>query len=163
LEEVLVRSWNFPAVLVAALAFAVPAVAQDTVAGAHPHRGGGFALSGPPEPEEFQRITGLEETKREQYTNLYQRYMTNTQPQRDSLKASVEKMREAFQQGDREKARDQRPAARELRSRLADQRRDFEQEVKQLVSQDQWKKYEKWRDEQRARARKHWREARGRG
>jgi Spy/CpxP family protein refolding chaperone len=162
LEEVPVRTCNFAAVLVATLAFAAPAAAQDTVAGAHPHRGG-FALSGPPEPEEFQRITGLEEAKQEQYANLYQRYMTNTQPQRDSLKASVEKMREAFQQGDREKAREQRPAARELRSRLADQRKDFEHEVKQLLSQDQWKKYEKWRDDQRARARKQWREARGRG
>jgi hypothetical protein len=117
-------------------------------------------LKGPPNPEEFARITALEGAQRERYAGLYQRFMTNTQPQRDSLKASVEAAREAFQKGDREGARGQRPAIQELRKGLADQQKQFDETVEEFLSKDQWKKYEQWREEERDRVRQEWRKRR---
>jgi hypothetical protein len=119
-------------------------------------------LNGPPNPDEFARITALEDSKRGQYAELYQRFMANTQAQRDSLKASFATMRESFEKGDREGARGQRSAVRDLRGRLVDQQKQFDETVKGLVSTDQWKKYEKWREDERERVKKEWRERRSR-
>lgn len=172
------RSWTLAAAFAASLTLSIPALAQDPGASAPSPRGrGGFGmmrgqgrmeapdpvvLKGPPAPEEFARITELEDAQRERYAGLHQRFMANTQPQRDSLKIAFDAMREAFRTGDREGARAQRPAVQELREGLAEQQKHFDETLKEFLSNDQWKKYENWRKEERDRVKKQWRERRSR-
>lgn len=119
-------------------------------------------LNGPPKPEEFTRITSLEESKRPGYAELYQNFMSKTQPQRDSLKTSLDTIRQAFRSGDRSSARGHRSTLRELRGRLADEQQQFDDSVKKLLSSGQWNKYQQWREGERDRMRKEWRERRHR-
>ncbi len=156
------RIWTLAAIFAASLALSPPANAQDPSAGTPSPRGlDPVVLKGPPAADEFARITGLEPAQRARYAELQQRFMASTQPQRDSLKASFAAMRESYQKGDRQRGRAQRPALRELRDNLADQQRHFEETVKEFLNQDQWKKYEQWREEERERVKKEWRERRG--
>ena len=171
------RLRSLTAAFAVTLAFSPSAYAQDTGAGARPHEDHSprgmvhgprranpdpVLLKGPPQPEEFTRITGLEESKRPRYAELYQSFMAKTRPQRDSLKTSLDTIRQALQSGGRSSARGHRSSLRELRGRLADQQREFNDSVKKLLSSSEWNKYQQWREAERDRMRKEWRERRHR-
>jgi hypothetical protein len=119
-----------------------------------------IVLNGPPAPAEFTRIVQLPADKVTRYTELYDRFMQSTRPQRDSLAAMRRDRREAFSEGDRESARRHRGQLRPIAEDLARQQVAFDDTLKPTLTKDQWKRYEQWRDEQRKQAAKAWKERR---
>ena len=117
-------------------------------------------LDGPPAPAEFARIVKLPADKLTRYTELYDRFMESTRPQRDSLTAMRRDRRKAFNEGDRETARRHRGQLRPLAEDLARRQVTFDDTLKPTLTKDQWKRYEQWRDEQRKQAAKAWKDRR---
>jgi hypothetical protein len=93
-------------------------------------------------------------------TQLYDRFMETTRPQRDSLAAMRRDRREAYSQGDRETARRHRGQLRPLAEDLARQQVTFDDTLKPILTKDQWKRYEQWREDQRKQAAKAWKDRR---
>ena len=122
------------------------------------HGGGGrgmqavdpVVVEGPPAPADFARITSVPDT--EGYARLYNHFMSTTRPQRDSLAAARGAMREAFDNQDREAGRGQMGAMKSLADDLSHQQETFDGAVKDLISKDQWKKYQDWRADRRKEA-----------
>ena len=154
------------------LALAGPALAQD--AGGYGdaggqgmrtgHRGGGMrggggmmrldpvVLVGPPAPAEFAQIVNLPTDQVNRYGQLYDRFMTETRPQRDSLDTLRSQMRNAFADRDRDAMQRQRSLAEPLTKDLQQRQTAFDDALKGVLDKDQWQKYEKWRDAQREQA-----------
>jgi hypothetical protein len=97
-------------------------------------------LEGPPPPEEFARIVELSDDRKPAYATRYERFMAATRVTRDSLKSLRQSMREAFEGGG---------AARGLREELEHQQQVFDEGLKDSLSKDEWKRYQKWREERR--------------
>jgi hypothetical protein len=101
-------------------------------------------LKGPPAPADFQNLVDLPQEKAAGYQSLYDRFMAETKPQRDSLAALRSDMGGgAGDTGDRESVF--MPLSQELTRRQA----AFDDALKDMLDKDQWKRYQKWRDEQR--------------
>jgi hypothetical protein len=111
-------------------------------------------LEGPPAPAEFARIVELPEDQVGRYAQLYERFMASTRPQRDSLTALRRDLRSAFEQGDREAARQQAGQLRPLTEDLQRRQATFDDTLQPLLEKDQWKRYQHWRDDERKRAQK---------
>lgn len=111
-------------------------------------------LEGPPVPAEFARIVELPENQVGRYAQLYERFMASTRPQRDSLTALRRDLRSAFEQGDREAARQQAGQLRPLTEELKQRQATFDETLQPLLEKDQWKRYQHWRDDERKRAQK---------
>ena len=109
-------------------------------------------IEGPPAPAEFARIVELPADSVDRYAQLYDRFMSSTRPQRDSLAAMRRDLREAFEQGDREAARRHRGEFRPLTEELTRQQASFDDSLKPLLAKDQWKRYQQWRDDRRKQA-----------
>ncbi len=118
------------------------------------------ALNGPPAPAEFARIVQLPADSVNRYAALYDRFMSSTRPQRDSLATMRRNRRDAFEQGDRAAARRHRGEFRPLTEELARQQATFDKALEPLLAKDQWKRYQHWRDDQRKAAAKEWKERR---
>jgi hypothetical protein len=154
----------------AALVLATPAVAQDS--GGQGAYGGGpshgpsgamrgregmpapdpVVLQGPPAPAELARIVDLPQDRLDRYTRLYDRFMTATKPQRDSLAALRRGMRDAFADRDREAIRRQRAVMEPIARDLREQQATFDDSLHGLLAEPQWKRYQQWREDERKRA-----------
>jgi hypothetical protein len=99
---------------------------------------------------------GLTGAKLEQYTRRYNSHMAATKPARDSLRNALEAMRSSRRSGDRSTVRERRGALRGQFEELAKRDQQFEANLKDLLSQDQQKRYAAWKDNQRDLARKRW-------
>lgn len=154
------------AVLVAMLTLAGTAAAQEYD---RPHGRGGegnrgghgmgrmaapdpVVLQGPPAPPEFAQIVELPADQVDRYAEMYERLMTTTRPQRDSLETLRRGMREAFESRDRASAKRQRAVAQPLVEELERRQAAFDATLRDLLDQGQWKRYEHWRDDERKRA-----------
>jgi hypothetical protein len=111
-------------------------------------------LDGPPVPAAFARIVELPENQVGRYTQLYERFMASTRPQRDTLTALRRDMRSAFEQGDREAARQHAGELRPLTEELQRRQATFDDTLQPLLEKGQWKRYQHWRDDERKRAQK---------
>jgi hypothetical protein len=154
------------AVLFAMLASAGTAAAQDYDRPGGPGRPGNpvrhgmrrgagpdpVVLNGPPAPAEFARIVELPADQVNRYAEMYNRLVTATRPQRDSLEALRRGVREAFESRDRASAERQRAVAQPLVQELERQQTAFDGTLRDLLDQSQWKRYEQWRDDERKRA-----------
>jgi hypothetical protein len=156
------------AIFVAMLALAAgTAAAQDYDRphgrGGHGRQGGGpgmrgmdapdpVVLHGPPAPPEFARIVELPADQVGRYADMYDRLMTTTRPQRDSLEALRGGMREAFESRDRSSAERQRALFQPLVQDLERRQDAFDGTLRDLLDKSQWKRYEKWRDDERKQA-----------
>jgi hypothetical protein len=160
------------AVLIATLALAGTAAAQEYDRpdgsggqgnpGRQGHRGGAgmrrmeapdpVVLHGPPAPPEFARIVELPADQVDRYAEMYNRLMTSTRPQRDSLETLSRGIREAFESRDRASAERQRAVARPLVEELERREAAFDGTLRDLLEKSQWKRYERWREDERKRA-----------
>jgi hypothetical protein len=61
-------------------------------------------------------------------------------------------MRAAFEDGDREGARRQRDIVVALGDELNRRQKSFDDTLKSFLGKEQWKRYDKWRSEERKRA-----------
>lgn len=135
------------------------------------HRGGGMrgggmlrldpvVLVGPPAPAEFARIVNLPTDQVSRYGQLYNRFITETRPQRDSLDTLRSQMHDAFADRDRDAMQRQRSLAEPLTKELEQRQAAFDDALRGVLDKDQWQNYEKWRDAQRKQAdkdrRKRW-------
>jgi hypothetical protein len=109
-------------------------------------------LHGPPAPPEFARIVELPADRVDRYAEMYERLMTSTRPQRDSLETLRRGMRDALESRDRASAERQRAVAQPLVEELERRQAAFDATLRDLLDKSQWKRYERWRDDERKRA-----------
>jgi hypothetical protein len=111
-------------------------------------------LNGPPTPVAFAGIVTPEPAQQERYAGLYERFMISTQPRRDSLQAARQAMGEAFESRDREGRGHEAGSRggggmRELLGSLEREQKTFDAALSGMLTRDQWKQYEKWREQER--------------
>ena len=111
---------------------------------------------GPIAPAVLRDSIGVTGSKLEQYTRLYDSHMAATKPARDSLRSAVQVLRSGPRDGDRSAARERRGALRERFQELAKRDQQFESSLKNLLTQDQQKRYADWKENQRSMARQRW-------
>ena len=104
------------------------------------------ALEGPPAPAILHDSIGLSGDPLQRYSQRYSSYTAETGPIRDSLRASVQAMRAAFESGDRSEARGRRDALERQAQELTKRDKEFEKVLKEDLTKDQRKGYDKWKD-----------------
>ena len=104
---------------------------------------------GPPKPDDFAAMFQLADSQRPGYDSLYHSLMDSTAAERDSVVTARQEIRAAFQSGDREGAEEPMRTLRALTKDLANRQKSFDESLKPLLSHDQWKRYDKWREERR--------------
>jgi hypothetical protein len=114
------------------------------------------AIEGPLAPAVIQDSVGVSSTQLEEYARRYANLMAGTRPERDSLRTTMQTMRTAFEQGDRAAARNQRGTIERQSKMLLDRDKDFEKGLKDLLSKDQQKRYQKLRQNREKEARDRW-------
>jgi hypothetical protein len=111
-------------------------------------------LDGPPGPADFAAITAPDSAQSARYQSLYANFMTTTQDDRDSLQATRTAMRAASPAQDRESRREWEAASQELVVALESKQKAFDDALKAMLSGDQFKYYEWWRQKRRKQAEK---------
>ncbi len=109
-------------------------------------------LEGAPDPDFIIGRFDLTDDQAARYRQLRDSFMVATEPQRDSAKAALQAMREAFGAGDRDAARQQGGALRHCADYLGQRQKEFEATLKGLLNSDQWKAYQEWREDQKRQA-----------
>jgi Spy/CpxP family protein refolding chaperone len=116
------------------------------------HGGGGHqmmspeTLEGPPSPAILHDSIGLSGDQLQLYARRYSNYTAETGPVRDSLRTSIQAMRAAFESGDRSEARGRRDALERQSQELTKKDKEFEKVLKESLTKDQQKRYDKWKD-----------------
>jgi hypothetical protein len=108
---------------------------------------------GPPAPDSMAAIAQLSDSQRTMYLSSRDQFMQTTKPTRDSLALIRSEMRDARANGEgSEQMRSYFPQMRSLGEYLARRQNEFDEGFKLMVTKDQYKRYEKWRKEQRKQA-----------
>jgi hypothetical protein len=103
-------------------------------------------LEGPPSPAILHDSIGLSGDQLQLYARRYSNYTAETGPVRDSLRTSMQSMRAAFESGDRSEAGGRRDALEHQSQELAKRDKAFEKVLKESLTKDQQKRYDKWKD-----------------
>ena len=129
-----------------------PGPGQGPGGGGMRHSGGGHqrisreTLEGPPSPAILHDSIGLSGDQLQLYARRYSNYTAETGPVRDSLRTSMQAMRAAFESGDRSEARGRGDALERQSQDLAKKDKEFEKVLKEGLTKDQRKRYDKWKD-----------------
>ena len=129
-----------------------PAPEQEGGGMRHWHGGGGHpmlsreTIDGPATPALLHDSIGLSEDQLTRYARLYSNYMAETRPSRDSLRPSIQAMHNDLEEGDRSAARGRHDAIEKQSQDLAKRDKDFEKVLKQGLTKDQQKRYNKWKE-----------------
>jgi hypothetical protein len=105
-------------------------------------------FKGPPAPADFQKLVQLPDAKLAGYQSLYDHLMTDTKPQRDSL-AALRGGMGGGDSDDRGSAQQRREIFMPLSDELTRKQVAFDDALKDMLDKDQWKRYQKWREEER--------------
>jgi hypothetical protein len=116
------------------------------------------AIDGPLTPAVIQDSVGVSGKQLEEYARRYSNLMAGSRPERDSLRATMQAIRTEFEQGDRAAARDRRGTVERQFKLLLEQDKDFEKGLKDLLSKDQQKRYQKLKQNREKEARERWRQ-----
>src|SRR5881394_334122 len=101
---------------------------------------------GPLPPDSMSAIVALDAAQHKRYAALYDKFMQNTQSQRDSMRTIMDKMRSTRQAGGDASANQRsRTAMQGLQTRMHQRRKKFDAAVQALLTSDQQKKLEEWR------------------
>jgi hypothetical protein len=114
------------------------------------------AIEGPPAPAVMQDSVGVSGKQLHEYTQRYSTLMAATRPVRDSLRATMQSIRTAFERSDRAAARDRRGTAERQSKKLLDQDQEFEKGLKDLLSKDQQKRYQKLKQNREKQSQERW-------
>lgn len=106
-------------------------------------------LDGPPTPGMMLQLLTLDERQSAAYAHAWDSLMAETKAERDSAHAAVKTMRDDFRGGDRASARSNSELARRLAGDLAKRDQAFDASLKTLLTKDQRKEYDKWKDQNR--------------
>jgi hypothetical protein len=82
----------------------------------------------------------------ERYATRYTDHMAATQPVRDSLRASMQELRAAFESGDRSSVRERRSELQRQWNDLSKRDEEFDKALEDLLSKDQEKRYRQWKE-----------------
>lgn len=135
------------------------------------NRGGGgrgmmmdpVVMEGPPAPDSMAGLVGLSGDGLARYSTMYQNLMTSTKPQRDSAAAlRAQRMAERQGGGPDARARGGAQGMREIRQYLEDRQKQFDDALKDVLDQSQFRKYQDWRGQRRKEAEDRMREMRQR-
>ncbi len=114
--------------------------------GGGPQRMSRETLEGPPAPAILHDSIGLSGEQLQLYARRYSNYTADTGPVRDSLRTSMQAMRAAFESGDRSAGRSRHDALERQAQELAKKDKEFEKVLKEGLTKDQRKRYDKWKD-----------------
>ena len=143
--------------------------------GMRPRGGGGFMgrhgggehrmpspseLEGPPSPAIMRDSISLNTTQVQEYSKRYADHMASTTAERDSLRTAVQAARAAFEEGDRAAARQRGQSIGQQWKDLSDRDKKFDQGLKDILTKDQQKRYQKWKDDRKKAERDQWRRER---
>lgn len=107
-------------------------------------------LAGPLSPEALKGVLSLSDEQVQRYQPLWQQHMQATKPQRDSAQAALSGVHRAMQDHDRTAMRQYGPVLRRLAPDLEDRDKQFaNKQLKPILTKDQAKSFDKWRDEQK--------------
>jgi hypothetical protein len=115
------------------------------------------AIEGPLAPAVLQDSAGVRGKELEEYAQRYASLMAATRPARDSLRTTMQTIRTAFDRGDRAAARDQRQDVERESKVLIDRDKEFEKSLKDLLSKDEQKRYQKLKQYREQQSRDSWR------
>ena len=129
-------------------------------------------FNGPPLPEDFLDLVTLDSIQYNAYRVQYMNFMEATRPQRDSLLEIRRQMRDAFEsggmgagmppgggrQGGRAGGGEGRDKMQKMLGELEKQQKVFDEELKVLLQEPQYKRYEAWRKDEMTRAERQMRE-----
>jgi enamine deaminase RidA (YjgF/YER057c/UK114 family) len=108
----------------------------------------GPELDGPPDSTAMRALTDLSDTQAVRYAQAYDSFMVATQPQRDSARATQDKMNQRLDSGDRAAALFYAERLQDLGKFLRDRQDKFENGLRKLLTKDQIKTYKEWKDQQ---------------
>ena len=106
-------------------------------------------LEGPPTPGLMHQLLSLDDGQTAAYTRAWDSLMSATKVERDSAQAAVKAMRDRFSGGDRAGARANAETAQRIGKGLAKEDEAFDRSLKGLLSKEQLKQYDKWKDQNR--------------
>ena len=106
-------------------------------------------FQGPPEPDSMAALVGLDAGGLARYTTMYQNLMAATKSERDSLAAArhAREVSRGSSAGPQERGGP--GGMREIRQYLEDHQKQFDQALGDVLSKDQFKRYQDWRDQRR--------------
>lgn len=110
-------------------------------------------LEGPPEPAVFRDLTRLDEPQATRYAELYENLMAATRTERESLRQQREETRRAFEAGQRPAGAPRMDEMRAMIQQLERRQRGFDAALQEMLSNEQYARYQDWRLERRRAAR----------
>ena len=124
-------------------------------------------FNGPPTPEDFVDLVGLDLTQYDAYRVQYSAFMEQTRPQRDSLVEIRRQVREAMGPGvaaaepPRGGGRQGGSLFQKTMGEMEKRQKEFDEGLKLILREPQLKRYESWRKEEFAKAEREIRERYG--
>ncbi len=110
-------------------------------------------LEGPPEPGVFRDLARLDEPQATRYAGLYDNLMDVTRTERESLRQQREEMRRGIESGQRPPGAPRMEEMREMIQQLERRQRGFDEALKEMLSKEQYARYQDWRSGRRREAR----------
>ena len=117
-------------------------------------------FNGPPPPEEFLDLVSLDSTQYSAYRDQYVAFMDQTRFQRDSLLDFRRQMRERYERGGMGGGGKQ---IQKTLGAMEKQQKVFDETLKTVITEAQYKRYESWRRDELTRAEREFRERFGGG
>lgn len=114
------------------------------------------AIEGPPSPALMRDSIGLSQDQLQRYSERYGNHMAATRSLRDSVRTTMKAMRSAFESGDRSTAREQRDVIERESKELSKRDTDFDKGLKDILTKDQQKRYQKWKENRKKTERDQW-------
>lgn len=106
-------------------------------------------FQGPPVPDSMAKLVGLDPNGLTRYATMYQNLMAATRSERDSLAAMRQARQASRESGTGPQERGGPGGMREIRKYLEDRQKQFDQALGDVLSKDQFKRYQDWRDQRR--------------
>ena len=114
------------------------------------------AIEGPPSPAIMRDSIGVNSEQLQRYSQLYANHSAATQPLRDSLRTTMQAMRAAFESDDRSVGRERHEAVQQQWKELSQRDKTFDKALKDVLTKDQQKRYQKWKADREKAARVRW-------
>ena len=107
----------------------------------------GAVLDGPPDSSTARSALALSDSQATRYAALYDAFMTQTKPSRDSAQLATDKMNDRLATGDRAAALFYAQRLQDIGRSLRDRQDKFDDGLKAFLTKDQQKAYKKWEED----------------
>jgi hypothetical protein len=114
-------------------------------------------------PDSMATLVGLDAGGAARYATMYQNLMASTKSERDSLAAIRQARQASRDNGGGPEERGGPGGMRAIRQYLEDRQKQFDQALGDVLSKDQFKRYQDWREQRRRDAQSEMRGRRGMG